>query len=94
MRLDIIHLRATPAAVDIVLDLLAACPWMESDLEIRVYQRDGLSGDVSVHVVSKDIEGPSPVAEQIANELRAFGLVQLTRWVPVAGANTEEGYSK
>jgi hypothetical protein len=85
MVLDIIHLRAPTAAVNIVLDLLAANPWVEGDLEICVYQGDGLPGDVSVHVIGNDTDGPSPVAEQLANELRAFGLVQLTRWIPVTG---------
>jgi hypothetical protein len=87
MSLDIIHLRATPAAIAGVLELLSDCPQEDPNLEIYIYRREGLPGDISVHVVGPETDGRSKHAERIANELRSFGLVQLTRWVAVPRLN-------
>ena len=80
MVLEIIHLRAEPAAVDRVLDMVAESPWVDHGVEVCVYRRDGLPGDVSVHIHGTSTERRAQLAEQIASELRAFGIVQHTRW--------------
>jgi len=83
--LEIVHLRSSVEPIDSLSDRIKESIWAEGNGTevVTLYRRQGLETDVAVHIRHRneleEIE-PSALAFNLANALRAFGLVEHTVW--------------
>jgi hypothetical protein len=83
--LEIVHLRSSGESLESLNELIKESIWAEgtgSDV-VTVYRRSGLGTDIAVHIHQRGSEeqnGPSALAANLANALKAFGLVEHSVW--------------
>jgi hypothetical protein len=83
--LEIVHLRSSVEPIDSLSDRIKESIWAEGNGTevVTLYRRHGLETDVAVHIRHRNELGeiePSALAFNLANALRAFGLVEHTVW--------------
>jgi hypothetical protein len=82
--LEIVHLRSIGAPIDgLVEGIRTSMRQSEHGAPaVNLFRRHGLETDLSVHIQSdsSDSEQAHAIALKLASELRAYGLVDHTRW--------------
>lgn len=83
--LEIVHLRSSGDTLDSLCERIRESirSGGKAAETATVYRRHGLGTDIAIHIHHHDtaeMNGPSPLAYQLANSLRAFGLVEHTMW--------------
>ena len=81
---EIIHLRSSSEPIDSLVERITASMRKTGPATptVKLFRRQGLETDLAIHVRS-DRSGETTaheVALQLASELRAYGLVEHTRW--------------
>lgn len=83
--LEIVHLRSSGESLETLNDLIKESIWAEGHGSevVAVYRRSGLGTDIAVHIHQRESNGrngPSALAANLANALKAFGLVEHSVW--------------
>ena len=82
-RLEIIHVRLTDGRPeDLVQDLLRSAPTLTDRSELKIYRRERVVTDLSIHIVHQDPAGelPSSFGVLLASTLRERGMVEHSVW--------------
>lgn len=82
---EIIHLRSTGESIQTLADRIKESIWMDGSIDetVTVFRRDGLETDIAIHIRHRDSKngnGASTLAFNLANALRTFGIVEHTVW--------------
>jgi hypothetical protein len=83
--LEIVHLRSSGEPIESLGERIRESIRSEGEAAeiVTLYRRHGLETDFAIHIRHHDASGPngpSALAYQLANSLRAFGLVEHTVW--------------
>lgn len=92
-RLEIIHLRMGNTLPHGLVDEIRKLPLkQQSDTDITIYHREGLSTDLSVHVSHQadSEELPSPLGMTVTFALREHGMVDHSVWTEEQTQKKEE----
>ena len=81
--LEIVHLRSSGKPIESLGEMIGESirSGDEAAESITVYRRHGLGTDIAIHIRRFEtgrMNGPSALAYQLANSLRAYGLVEHT----------------
>jgi hypothetical protein len=82
-RLEIIHLQMGNTLPHSLVDEIRKLPLeQQNDTDLTVYQREGLSTDLSVHIFHQadSQELPSPLGVMVAFSLREHGMMDHSIW--------------
>jgi hypothetical protein len=82
-RLEIIHLRSSGEPLDSLGRRIRESIVDDSAETVTLYRRQGLDTDLAVHVryhAATGGQGPSDLALRLSSSLRAYGLVEHTKW--------------
>jgi hypothetical protein len=82
--LEIVHLRSVGAPIDGLVEGIRTSlrQTVHGAPAVNLFRRHGLDTDLSIHIQSdsSDSARAHAIALNLASELRAFGLVEHTRW--------------
>ena len=83
--LEIVHLRSSGESLESLSDRIRESIWEEGNGTevVTLFRRQGLETDVAIHIRNHKEQGeiePSALAFNLANSLRAFGLVEHSMW--------------
>lgn len=82
--LEIVHLRSSGAPIDWLVEGIRTSMGrtVHGPPAVNLFRRHGLETDLSIHIRSdaSDSAQAHAIALKLASELRAYGLVDHTRW--------------